>query len=98
MNFEVNNGSRVLFWYDVWCGDRPYKDQFPDLFRMAHFKDVTVQQLTSWNGDQILFYFLISNQMNYINETPRGDAHIQKGQVQKSSRPQALIHNFINKI
>jgi len=45
VNFEVNNGSRVLFSYDVRSGDRPFKDQFSDLFRIAHFKDVTVQQV-----------------------------------------------------
>jgi len=42
VNFEVNDGSRAYFWYDVWCEDRPFKDQFPTLFRMARCKDVTV--------------------------------------------------------
>ena len=40
------------FWHDVWCGERPLKDNFPDLFRMACFRDVTVQQVVPWNGDQ----------------------------------------------
>jgi len=26
VNFEVKNGSRVLFWYDAWCEDQPLKD------------------------------------------------------------------------
>jgi len=47
VNFEMNNGFRVLFSYDVWCGERPFKDQFPDLLRMGRFKDVTVQQVVS---------------------------------------------------
>ena len=25
VHFRVKDGSRVLFWYDVWCGDRPLK-------------------------------------------------------------------------
>ena len=50
VNFEVKNGFRVLFWHDVWCGDQPLKDQFPDLFRMARFKDATMQQVVSWHG------------------------------------------------
>ena len=24
---EVKNGSRVLFWHDVWCANRPLEDQ-----------------------------------------------------------------------
>ena len=28
------------------------KDQFPNLSRMARFKDATVQQAVSWNGDE----------------------------------------------
>jgi len=35
VHFKVGNGSRVLFWHDVWCGEQPLKDHFPDLFRMA---------------------------------------------------------------
>jgi len=50
--FKVGNGFRVLFWRDVWCGERPLKDHFPDLFRMIHFKDATVNHVMSWNGDQ----------------------------------------------
>ena len=36
------------------CGvDSSVKTQFPDLFRMARFKDVTVHQMLSLNGEQI---------------------------------------------
>jgi len=51
VHFEVNDGSRVLFWHDVWCGNRPLKTLFPDLFRMAHLKYTTVQKVISWNSD-----------------------------------------------
>lgn len=37
--FKDSNGSRVLFWQDVCCGDSPLKTQFPDLSRMGHSKD-----------------------------------------------------------
>ena len=36
------------------CGDSSLNTPFPDLFRMARFKDATVCQMISWNGDQIL--------------------------------------------
>ena len=52
VNFEVNNGARVYFWHDMWCGDRSFKDQFSELFRMARCKDASVKQVVSWNGDQ----------------------------------------------
>ena len=64
MNFEVNNGSRVLFWYDVWCGDRPFNDQFSDLYRMACFKDAIVQQLVSWNEDHNHWNIIFSRSPN----------------------------------
>jgi len=48
----VGNGSRVLLWHDVWCGERPLKDHFSDVFRMVCFKDATVNHVVSWNGDQ----------------------------------------------
>jgi len=53
VNFKVKNGSKVLFWQDVWCGVSFLKTQFPDLFRLARFNDATVQQMLSWNGEQI---------------------------------------------
>ena len=53
MHFKVNSGSKVLFWQDVWCGENSLKSQFPDLFRLARFKDATVYQMLSWNGEQI---------------------------------------------
>jgi len=46
----MKDGSRVLFWHDVWCGDRPLKTLFPDLFRMACLNYAMVQ-VVSWNGD-----------------------------------------------
>jgi len=51
MHFEVMDGSRVLFWHDVWCGDCPLKTQFFDLFRMARFMYATIQVVVSRNGD-----------------------------------------------
>jgi len=51
VHFEVKDSSRVLIWHDVWCGDRPLKTQFPNLFRMTHLKNATVHEVVSWNGD-----------------------------------------------
>jgi hypothetical protein len=39
VRFEVGNGSRVLFWQDVWCGELPLKTLFPALFNIACAKE-----------------------------------------------------------
>jgi len=46
-------GSRLHLWHDVWCRNQPLKIQFPDLFRIALLKNVTVQDVVSWNGSVI---------------------------------------------
>ena len=51
--FQVGNGSRVLFWQDVWCGESSLKSQFPNLFRVERFKEATVDQMLSRNGEHI---------------------------------------------
>lgn len=35
LTFTVGNGRRVMFWEDIWCGDRTLKQDFPDLFNLA---------------------------------------------------------------
>jgi hypothetical protein len=56
VRFEVGNGSRVLFWKDVWCGERPLMNAFPALFAIACEKDAWVKEnmdivngVTQWN-------------------------------------------------
>jgi len=38
VHYRAKNGSRILFWHGLWCGDQPLKFQFPNLFRMARLK------------------------------------------------------------
>ena len=44
MRFEVGNGSRVLFWQDLWCGELPPKTVFPALFNIAYAKEAWVEE------------------------------------------------------
>jgi hypothetical protein len=37
---KVGDGSKVLFWHNVWCGEQPLKVLFPELFTIACVKDV----------------------------------------------------------
>lgn len=34
----VGKGNRTQFWKDLWIGDRPLKNRFPRLFRVARNK------------------------------------------------------------
>lgn len=40
--FEVENGSKIRFWHDQWCGDMALKEVFPVLFGIAYKKDASV--------------------------------------------------------
>ena len=40
--FDPGEGSKVRFWDDVWCGDRPLKIEFPTLFNIASFKEAFI--------------------------------------------------------
>jgi len=31
-SFVVGDDSEVSFWHDLWCGDHPLKETFPELF------------------------------------------------------------------
>jgi len=45
--FEVDNGSKVRFWHDLWCGDMALRDVFPVLFCIARARD--------WNFLEVSF-------------------------------------------
>ncbi|TYH19946.1 hypothetical protein ES288_A05G392700v1 [Gossypium darwinii] len=46
----VGNGHSILFWEDVWCGDRPLRVEFPRLFRLALNKNGLVKDFSMSNG------------------------------------------------
>jgi hypothetical protein len=57
VRFEVGDGSKVLFWHDVLCGELPLKTLFPELFLIACGKDAWVEEnmqrqngTTLWNN------------------------------------------------
>ena len=35
LRYDVGDGTRVKFWDDVWCRDRPLKEAFPNLDRKS---------------------------------------------------------------
>jgi hypothetical protein len=59
VRYEIGNGSKVLFWHDVWCGEIPLKTLFPELFLIARGKDAWVEKniKTKWHNSVEYFVF-----------------------------------------
>jgi hypothetical protein len=51
--FVVGDGSKIIFWHDLWCGDTALKVAFPTLFGIARVKDATVADNLEHLGDSI---------------------------------------------
>jgi hypothetical protein len=56
VRFDPDEGSKIRFWDDVWCGDRALKEAFPGLFIIARFKEASIANnvehsngATQWN-------------------------------------------------
>ena len=47
--YQVDNGRRVKFWKDKWCGDKPFCESFPSLYSISLSKDAWVSDV--WNLD-----------------------------------------------
>lgn len=43
-----NKGNHILFWYNIWLGERNLKDKFPDLFILSSNKFCTVKDSRIW--------------------------------------------------
>uniref|UniRef100_A0A7N2RB15 BPL/LPL catalytic domain-containing protein n=1 Tax=Quercus lobata TaxID=97700 RepID=A0A7N2RB15_QUELO len=41
----VGEGFHIRFWYDLWCGQIPLKDLYPDLFSRAMGKEASIFEL-----------------------------------------------------
>jgi hypothetical protein len=60
VRYEIGNGSKVLFWHDVWCGEIPLKTLFPELFLIARGKDAWVEENMQRQNGTILWNILFS--------------------------------------
>ena len=62
--FVVENGQRVKFWKDFWCGNEPLCVSFPFLFALAVFKDAWVKDVWRCNeggGSWTLLFSILFN-------------------------------------
>lgn len=37
--WSIGNGKSTLFWLDIWCGNKLFKEEFPRLYRLAILKN-----------------------------------------------------------
>ena len=58
--FVVENGQRVKFWKDFWCGNEPLCVSFPFLFALAVFKDAWVKDVWCSNEGGGSWYRLMT--------------------------------------
>ena len=40
--FDLEIGSKISFWEDVWCRESSLKDTFPSLFSIARFREASI--------------------------------------------------------
>jgi hypothetical protein len=60
VRYEIGNGSKVLFWHDVWCGEIPLKILFPELFLIARRKEAWVEENMQRQNGTILWNIVFS--------------------------------------
>ena len=49
----MGNGTRVKFWNDVWCRDRPLKEAFPNLYNISRSRDALVSEVMCYANGRI---------------------------------------------
>ena len=59
-NFVIKDGSQVRFWEDIWLGNSPLREQYPQLYNIVKKKQDTVAEVLrtlshnlSWRRDLI---------------------------------------------
>ena len=57
IKFEVSNGTKVKFWYDIWCGDLPLKEAFLELFHLARNREALVSDHMQFRNDTFHWVF-----------------------------------------
>ena len=45
--FKIGDGRRIRFWEDIWLGDSPLSSQYPSLYGITNWKNVSVFDVLS---------------------------------------------------
>ena len=54
-SYNIKDGSQISFWEDVWRGNRPFSERFPNLYHVVFNKHDTVEQVVSTNPLNLSF-------------------------------------------
>jgi hypothetical protein len=46
-SYEVGNALNTRFWEDTWLGDKPLPDQYPLLYNIINFMNLTIADVLS---------------------------------------------------
>ncbi|XP_021980589.1 uncharacterized protein LOC110876737 [Helianthus annuus] len=69
MVLRMGNGKKALFWLDIWAGDRPLRDLFPNLYDLESEKRCYVSDRYNINQGSIVWYWGSNNSLSSANQT-----------------------------
>ena len=49
----MGDGSHVKFWDDVWCKDRPLKEEFLELYNISRTRAASVSEVLSYANERV---------------------------------------------
>ena len=49
----MGDGNRVKFWQDVWCGDCPLNEVFPELYSIRRSKESSVVEVICFSDGRL---------------------------------------------
>ena len=55
LRYDVDDGTQVNFWDDVWCRDRPLKEAFPNLYNISKTRDASVSEVMRYAYGRIFW-------------------------------------------
>ena len=42
LQYDVEDGTKIWFWHDLWQGEATFKERYPDLFLIRRDSEATV--------------------------------------------------------
>jgi len=108
--FMIQNGSQVRFWEDIWLGNTPLREQYPQLYNIARGKHDTMEAVlsayppnVSWRrdlfGDKLVMWNNLLSRLTTVISSQEEDEFIwtldRKGEFSVKSHYLGLIHQNI---
>ncbi len=52
----MGDGTQIKFWHDLWCGDLPLRQRFPDLYCLARVPEAMEADYLRFQGSNNFWY------------------------------------------